>query len=412
VLGPYRAVLSTPGAPAFEVAGFLARLPIATVGLGIVLLVSTRTGSYGLAGTISACALVAQATAAPMMARLMDRVGQARVLVPAFAGFAAANGLLVVVIEAGLPTPVPHLAGVAVGALEPPVGACIRARWRHALADTPRLHTAFSLEAVIDEAIFMVGPVVVTLLATQVHETAGILTIAAVALAGGWWLAAQRSTEPPTARGDRSERPAVDPMRWPLLGPLVVVGGLLGSLFGAAEVVTVAFAREHGHPSVTGALLAAWAAGSLIAGLVTGAVRWRSSARTRFRVGSLVLTAAMSPLPFIDGLWLLGAALFVAGFAISPTLVATVSLIDDTVPPQRLTEGITWVTTGLGLGVAAGAAVAGRLIDAFGASPAYWVSVVSGGLAAAVAWSTQGARAAVSDDRSDSGDRKDVRGHS
>jgi predicted MFS family arabinose efflux permease len=364
-------------------------LPIATVGLGIVLLVSTRTGSYGLAGSVSAAAMVAQAAAAPMLARLIDRVGQARVLLPAFAGFATANVLMVAVIEAGLPTPVPHLAAVAVGALEPPVGACVRARWRHALAGTPRLHTAFSLEAVIDEAIFMVGPVAVTLLATQVHETAGLLTIAAIATLGGWWLAAQRSTEPPTALGEHQTAPSIEAMRWPALAPIVIVGGLLGSLFGATEVVTVAFAQERGHESATGALLASWAFGSLIAGLVTGAVPWRSTARSRYRVGSVLLTAVMVPLPFVDGLWVMGATLFVAGFAISPTLVATVSLIDDTVPSQRLTEGITWVTTGLGLGVAAGAAVAGRLIDAFGASPAYWVSAVSGALAAAVAWSTR-----------------------
>jgi MFS family permease len=385
VLGPYRAVLATPGAPAFEVAGFLARLPIATVGLGIVLLVSTRTGSYGLAGSVSATAIVAQATAAPMLARLIDRVGQARVLVPVFAGFATAVVLMVAAVEAEVPTPVPHLAAVAVGVLEPPVGACVRARWRHALAGTPLLHTAFSLEAVIDEAIFMVGPIVVTILATQVHETAGLLAVAALATAGGWWLAAQRSTQPPTSPGDQSERAADAPMRWPALGPIVLVGVLLGSLFGSAEVVTVAFAREQGHQAATGGLLAAWAFGSLIAGLITGAVPWRSSARSRYRAGSLALCAVMVPPPFIGGLWALGAVLFVAGFAISPTLVATVSLIDDTVPAQRLTEGITWVTTGLGLGVAAGAAVAGRIIDHVGASPAFWVSTASAALAATVA---------------------------
>jgi predicted MFS family arabinose efflux permease len=385
VLGPYRAVLSTPGAPAFEFAGFLARLPIATVSLGIVLLVSTRTGSYALAGSVSASAIVAQATAAPMLARLIDRVGQARVLVPVFAGFATANVLMVGAVEADLRTPIPHLAAIAVGVLEPPVGACVRARWRHALAGTSLLHTAFSLEAVIDEAIFMVGPIAVTVLATQVHETAGLFAIAVLATGGGWWLAAQRATQPPPSRGEHTDRTTAAPMRWPALGPIVLVGALLGSLFGAAEVVTVAFAREQGHQAAVGGLLAAWAFGSLIAGLITGAVPWRSSARTRYRVGSLALCAVMVPLPFIDGLWLLGAVLFVAGFAISPTLVATVSLIDDTVPSQRLTEGITWVTTGLGLGVAVGAAVAGRIIDDLGASPAYWVSTASGALAAVVA---------------------------
>jgi predicted MFS family arabinose efflux permease len=150
--------------------------------------------------------------------------------------------------------------------------------------------------------------------------------------------------------------------------------------------VAVAFARDQGHPAAAGALLATWASGSLIAGLITGVIPWRSSARTRYRIGTLALFVVMLPLSFIDGLWLLGLALFVAGFAISPTLVATVSLIDDTVPGERLTEGITWVTTGLGLGVAVGAAVAGRIIDDLGASPAFWVCTASGASAALVAW--------------------------
>ena len=119
MLGPYRAVLSTPGAPAFEAAGFLARLPISTIGLGIVLLVSTRTGSYALAGTVSASAIVAQAGAAPLMARWIDRVGQARVLVPVFAGFAVAIVAMVAAVEADLPTPLPHLAGSQGACLSP-----------------------------------------------------------------------------------------------------------------------------------------------------------------------------------------------------------------------------------------------------------------------------------------------------
>ncbi len=102
------------------------------------------------------------------------------------------------------------------------------------------------------------------------------------------------------------------------------------------------------------------------------------------------MAVVMTPLPFIDSLPLLAVALFVGGFAISPTLVATMSLIKSGVPADRLTEGITWVSTGIGIGLAPGAAVAGHLVDAYGASPAYIVPVVSGVLAAAVAWSTGG----------------------
>jgi len=78
--------------------------------------------------------------------------------------------------------------------------------------------------------------------------------------------------------------------------------------------------------------------------------------------------------------------LFVAGFAISPTLVAAISLVEQGVPTARLTEGITWVTSGLATGIAPGAAVSGAVVDATSPSVAFAVPVVSGAFTVVVAW--------------------------
>ncbi len=387
MLTPYRSVFSAPGAKAFCVAGLMSRLPMSTVSLGIVLLVSRRTGSYSAAGVLSAAYMVAAAASSPVMARLIDRVGQRRVLLPASLGFGFAIVAMMAAIELDLPVPVPHLFAVVGGVLFPPVGACIRARWTHVLETGPQLHTAFSFEAVVDELVFMVGPVLVAVLATQVHELAGLTVVVVLAVSGGCWLATLRATEPPATAMLGARRDA-EPLRWTWLAPMVVTAACLGSLFGATEVVTVAFAREQDHVALTGVLLAVWASGSLIAGLVTGALRWRSSVQTRYRLGALGMAAAMWPLPFVGNVSALAAALFLGGFAVSPTLVASMTLIEVNVPAGRLTEGITWLSSGIGLGIAPGAAVAGHLVDGYGASTAYWVPVVSGIGAAAVAWST------------------------
>ncbi len=390
MLAPYRSVLRSPGAKAFSFAGLLSRLPISSISLGIVLLVAARTGSYGYAGAVSAAYMLATAASSPVMGRLIDRFGQHRVLGPGFTGFATGIVCLVTAVELGWPTPVPHLFAVVAGALYPPVGACVRARWTHVLTSGPALHTAFSLEAVVDEVIFMTGPVVVTLLATQVQELAGLLVVLVVSTVGGWWLAALRATEPPLTA--QSIPPGVlhasVSLGWGWLARMVVVAACLGSLFGSTEVATVAFSEEQGHAAVTGALLAIWAGGSLIAGVVTGSINWTATPLKRYRIGALGMALAMAPLPFVTSLPVLAAALFLAGFAISPTMVASMSLVEASVPPARLTEGITWISTGIGLGVAPGAAVAGRLIDAFGASTAYFVPVVSGVVAVTVAWAT------------------------
>jgi predicted MFS family arabinose efflux permease len=100
------------------------------------------------------------------------------------------------------------------------------------------------------------------------------------------------------------------------------------------------------------------------------------------------MAIVMMPLPFVPNIYVLAVALFLGGFAISPTLVAAMSLIEAEIPASRLTEGISWLSTGIGFGIAPGAAIAGHLVDLYGASPAYLVPAVSGILAAAVALST------------------------
>lgn len=383
MLAPYRSVLATPGARLWSTAGFVARMPMSMVTLAIVLLIAGRTGSYGLAGTVSAAYMVTAAVTAPVLARLIDAWGQARVLVPAVVAFAVGLGALAVAVERSWGSLVLHSLAAAAGATYPPVGACVRARWAASLGDSAALHTAYSLEAVVDEAVYMAGPIIVTVLATSVNEAVGIGVVIVFALAGGVWLASLRGTQP-AARGSTRVAGRGEEMAWGWLGMLVLGAVCLGSLFGSTEVVTVAFAQEQGNRALAGPLLAIWSTGSFIAGIITGSVGSTSPLR-RYRLGALAMAGVMLPLPFVQSLTLLSVVLFLAGFAISPTLVACVSLIQTHVPAPRLTEGITWVMTGIGLGIAPGAAVAGWIVDHYGASAAYSVPTVGGALAAVVA---------------------------
>ena len=384
MLTSYRRVLAEPGTLRFSATGLVARLPMSMVSLGIVLLVSSATGSYGLAGSVSAAYLLANAVLAVVQGRLIDGLGQSRVLPVATAVFAVALALLMTAVQAGWPQWSAYvLAAVSGGAL-PSVGSCVRARWSYALTAPADVQTAYALEAVADEAVFIVGPIIVTVLATTWHPLAGLSVAIACGVAGTLAFTAQRSTEPPAHRHHRAAgaRPGLP---WPTVAPLAVVSAALGALFGSAEVTTVAFAGEHGAKAYAGGLLALWALGSMLSGIVTGAIAWRSGPTRRVRWGAFALGLAMAPLAFIGSVPVMGLALLVAGCAIAPTLVATVSLVERTVPAARLTEGIAIVHTGLVAGVAPGATFAGLVIDAHGASPAYLVAVGSGAVAALAA---------------------------
>jgi MFS family permease len=387
MLTPYRRVLAVPGALAFSLTGLLARLPISMVSLGIVILVSSRTGSYALAGAVAAAYLLGHAAFAVVQGRLADRLGQSRVLPWTILVFTVALSLLTWSVEAGWSTPLPQILAAVGGAAQPQIGSCIRARWSHNLPDKTQLQTAFALEAVVDETVFVVGPILVTVLATTLHPAAGLGTAILAGLVGTLVLSVQRGTEPPGHRGTGRRGPKV-PMGWAVLVPLIVTGIALGAVFGGVEVATVAFSEELGTKAASGPMLGLFALGSLLAGFVSGTITWRTSNATRFRRGTLALAVSLVPLPFVEGFLLLGVVLFVAGFAISPTLIAIVAWVEETVPTRRLTEGISIVTTGIAVGVAPGAAVVGEVIDRHGASASFWVPVVSAGAGALVAFAT------------------------
>jgi MFS family permease len=387
VLSPYRRVLSLPGALAFTLTGLVARLPISMVSLGIVMLISLTGGSYGYAGTVSAANVLAAAAFSPWQGRLADRFGQHRVLPVTITVFGVAIAGLIAAVELGAATPVPHILAALAGAVYPPIGSCVRARWAHQLTGTPGLQTAYALEAVVDEAIFMTGPVIVTLLATAVDPLAGLGSAALFGMLGTYAFAAQRRTEPPVITASAGD-PSVAPIGWRTLLPVCLAAVCLGTLFGSNEVVTFAFARSQGHAGATGVLLAIWALGSLLAGVLTGMVNWKLTPVQRFRRGMIAMAIVMLPLVIAGNLVVLGLLLFLAGFAISPTLVASASYVESMVPATRLTESIAWVNTGLAVGIAPGAAIAGHVIDSFGAAAGFWVPALAGITGAVVAFGT------------------------
>ncbi|QZY27848.1 MFS transporter [Nocardioides coralli] len=387
MLDSYRRILSVPGGLRFSTAAFVARLPISMMGLGIVLLVAAGTGSYGLAGSVSAAYVVANATLSILQGRLLDRLGQARVLAPAAVLFTFSSGLLVVSVDAGWARWATYLLAACSGATLPAAGACVRARWSYVLAGRPAdLQTAFALEAVVDEAVFITGPILVTLLATAIDPGVGLAAAVASGLVGTLALALQRRTEPPVSAAAEDDPAAARAgLPWRTLVPLLAVAVGLGCLFGAAEVVTVAWAEERGNQVYAGPLLALWALGSLAAGVVTGAVHWRQGPAVRLRWGAAGMCAAMAPLSFIGSVPIMGLALLVGGLAIAPTLIAATSLTEQVVPPARLTEGMTVLQTAIVGGVAPGAAVAGLVVDRAGSGPAYLVALAAGAVAAVAA---------------------------
>ncbi|MEV6020245.1 MULTISPECIES: MFS transporter [unclassified Streptomyces] len=378
---PYRALFAAPGSKSFSAAGLLGRMPLSMMGIGVVTMISQLTGRYGLAGALSATIALAAAAMGPQVSRLVDLHGQRRVLRPVtLFALAAAVGLLAAA-HFGWPDWVLFVCAAGIGSV-PSIGAMIRSRWAALYGGTPQLHTAYSLESVVDEICFIFGPIISIGLCTVWFPEAGPLLAAGFLAAGVFWLTSQRATEPrPHPRGQHNDGSA---LRSAGLQVLVATFVAVGTIFGAVDVVTVAFADEQGHKGAASIVLALYAAGSCLAGAVFGLLHFKGAAEGRWLLGICAMAVSMIPLLLVGNLPFLAVALFLAGLSIAPTMITTMSLIEQHVPRAKLTEGMTWVSTGLAVGVALGSSVAGWVIDSAGAEAGYGVPAASGAVAVAV----------------------------
>jgi len=384
VFRPYARLFDVPGSRTFSFAGWLARLPMPILGLGTVLLVEGQSGSYALAGAVAGTLALVGSVSSPQWARAMDRRGQGAVLRCAFTGYLIFGTAFVAAVVLDAPLWAWFALAGATGGCGPNVGSSVRARWAHAL-DPERRQTAFAFESVVDEVVFVIGPPLVTLLATLINPPIGFLTGVLIGFGGGMWLSRLRSTEPPV----HPPQPGGSAARSVLLVPTVLfvstVYLAIGCVFGAMDVVVVAFADAQDAPALAGVALAFFAGGSLVAGLVYGVARLPGSLASRY-VGcavffgvalQLVLTVGSLPVLIVVG--------FVAGLSIAPVLVSGTSLVESRVARSALTEALTWIVTGLTLGVTVGSAVAGAAVDRWGAEAAFAVPATAAALSALLA---------------------------
>ncbi len=386
----YREILTIPGAWKFSAAGVLARSGGAMMGIGIVLMVSALYGSYGLAGALAAANGVSWAIGTAVLSNLVDRYGQRRVMYPAILISSSALALVVAFALVGFPAwalfPPVILSGITGGA----PGALVRARWNHVITNPAQLHTAYSLESTLDELTFVIGPVAATALSTQVHPAAALVAPIVLGLVGAQLFYSQRATEPPPAPHTDPETARPPFLRRliilvPGIGSVIAVNLLIGCVFGSIDVSVVAAATGWDMRGASGIVLAVFSLASGIAGFFYGSRAWSSPLPKRFLIGVVLLFVFASALPFVNSIVAMGLIGVLVGATVAPTLINGNSLVGRLVPNGRLTEGLSWMGTGIGIGASIGSSVSGGVIDRAGYHGGLVTVVVFAALAAVVA---------------------------
>jgi MFS family permease len=371
----YLEILRVPGVARIIVAQLVARIPAGMLSLGVLIHIERLFDSYAAAGVVLAALSLGQAVAGPLTSRWLGRWGMRPVLL---ATTVVCSIALAVIALAPLAL-VGYLFVAAIAGLSmPPVQPAVRTIYPK-LVNGKQLSPLFSLDASAQELIWIGGPVIVTVVATQVSTVAGILLpVAFLTLGGAWFIASPelgRVRVPPSTRGMGRvlSRP-------PLLMAVVVSILMIGSC-GAIEAAVVATFGDHGGGEA-GIIIGIWALGSLTGGLVFGHLApgpWSQARRLLvILIGCMLAALAWD-------FWTLAVALLVAGLFIAPTLGAMSSAISVSMKFSETAEAYGWVGTGGLLGAGLGAALAGVFIDQVGPAGGFWVSVTLAAAAVLVA---------------------------
>ncbi|BDR53405.1 MFS transporter [Bombiscardovia nodaiensis] len=396
---PYAALFRLPGAKGFCIAAAIARLPVAMMGLGIVLALNHVYNNWTSAGLMSAVFTFSAAVVTPFYARLFDRFGQRRVglvvlVVQALAMLAFAFGAMNR-IRLGLL----FVLAIVMGLTQFAFGALVRTRWAWALAPQGAkgeelLNTAYALESGVDECVFILGPILSAWLATSVSPVSQLFVPIAALLIGGLVFFSLRSTEPPAitavsqAQLGQPGREASSPvdaggvvkpgahqgrykaksaLSYPVVLLLFVIFVVFNMSFSAVDVTVTALTKQMGREGIVGLQLALIAVGSLCGALIFGSLKLRGS-RWRY----LTMYLALLTLGYIGfrltmhNLVLLGLVEVVTGLCVSPIYATGNLLVRSTVDSSALTEGLSWLNTGSSIGTSLGSTLAGVALDSFG----------------------------------------------
>jgi MFS family permease len=379
----YRELLRVPGAARLVVSAWLGRLPWGIESLGLILLARQATGSYAVAGAVSAAYGLAVTVATPVQGRLMDRRGQRGVILACALGNAALLALLVAIVSTTPAVVIVACAGAA-GLLVPPLSPALRALLPTLLAGRPALLDAgFALDAVSLELVFVAGPLVAAALSAAIDPAVAVGLGAVLSVAGSLAYASA-----PLARSWRGAVRApgrLGPLAAPGLRTLLLAAVPQGVALGVLEVGLPAFADERGAAELGGLLLSGWAAGSLAGGLVYGGLRHRTPLRRRFLALAGLFPVGMLPTVLADGLGTMGVASVLAGVALAPMTITMYGLVDQVSPPGAIAEANAWLIGAIVGGFSIGAALAGRLVEGPGPSTGFAVGVALAAAGALVA---------------------------
>lgn len=386
-------ILRTPHAGRLLTGTLVGRLPNATAPIAIVLFIRDAGGSYSLAGALAAVYGLTNAVGQPLLGRLVDLRGQPRVQLPA--ALVSALAMAVFAFTGPGDLALAYTAVAAAGLFTPPLEGGLRALWPNVLRREDQVHTAYAMDAIAQEVMFTVGPLLVTLCVSLWSPQTALLVINAVGVLGALSVVVSKPSR--VWRSAPREAHWLGALRSPGLLALLGVFLFIGAALGSITVAGVSYADGHGGDAVYGWLMAALGLGALVGGTAYGSRRWTGAPEVRLRVLTVFLTLCYVPLVLVPGPVGMTLLCALAGVFLAPAIACAFVVVDRHAPRGTVTEAFSWLVTTFTVGASAGTAVAGPVVEWGGTRWAFTVPALVGAAALLVLTATHRVLAAPGD---------------
>ncbi|MFF2851707.1 MFS transporter [Streptomyces sp. NPDC058001] len=355
----YAEILRTRYATRLLAGTLVGRLPNATAAIAIVLFIRAEGGTYSLAGALAAVYGLSNAVGQPLLGRLVDLYGQPRVQLPA--ALVSALGMVAFAFTGTSALALSYLAVGVAGLFTPPLEGGLRALWPSVLRREEQVHTAYAMDAVAQEIMFTVGPLLVTLCVSLWSAQAALLVLNAIGVAGALSVVVSRPSR--AWRSAPREAHWLGALRSPGLLALLAAYLFIGMALGSITVAALSYADEHGGDAVYGRLMAAIGLGALVGGLAYGARQWSGAPERRLRILVALLALCYLPLVLVPGEVAMMALTTLAGVFLAPSLACAFIVVDRHAPRGTVTEAFSWFVTTFTVGASAGTALAGPVVE-------------------------------------------------
>ena len=381
----YAAILRAPDVAPLLLASMVARLPYGVYALAAILYLEEARGSYAIAGLVDGAFAVGAAIGVPWQSRLIDRLGQRRVLLPAALLDALATVMLIVLTEADAPTVALVAIGLIGGLAVPSIGGAMRTLWPELLRRRKELlAAAFALDSVAIELLFTVGPLIAALIIAVASPAAALVVSAACSLLGTLAFITRRPSRAWRPHAASGSHGALGALRSAGVRTIVFSSLPVGFCFGAVEISLPAFAELHGTRELAGVLLATWSLASVVGGLAYGARAWPRPLGSLYLLLSLLLPLGYLPALLSPSIAAMALLIVPAGLVIAPLGAAGNQLIERVAPVGAATEAYAWPVTAILIGFAGGTALGGGLVEAFDWRACFIAAAAAAAVGAAV----------------------------